>query len=130
MTIVARDSATPEPDRAIDLVHLARQCLGDKALEHELLGLFERQAAQIVARLAQAAPAASAKARADLAHALKGSALAVGANRVARAAAAYEEATHPAGADGPGAAHADRQIEALRIAVEEARSAVTSLLAA
>ena len=38
--------------RPIDLVHLSRQSLGDRALEIELLTLFERQAEQIAARLA------------------------------------------------------------------------------
>ena len=130
MTSAARDTSLPETNCPFDLVHLARLCLGDKALEHELLGLFERQAAQIVARLAGGAPAAGPNARADLAHTLKGSALAVGANRVARAAAEYEQASLPHGDKLPDTTGADRQIEALRIAVEEARRAVTGLLAA
>ena len=109
---------TAPASRAIDLVHLARQSLGDKGLECELLALFERQAGQILARLAQDMAATNPKARADLAHTLKGSALAIGANRVAAAAAAYE------------AASTDRQMLALRKAVDEARCAVASLLAA
>ena len=39
---------------AIDLVHLARQTDGDDALEAELLAMFDRQAAKIVAKLARA----------------------------------------------------------------------------
>ena len=114
--------------RAIDLVHLARQSLGDKGLECELLALFERQAGQILARLSAGPAALAPKAKADLAHTLKGSALAVGANRVAEAAAAFEDAALP----GPGheAAATDRQMQALRVAVDEARRAVAGLLAA
>jgi len=82
--------ATPAP--AIDLVHLSRQTLGDHGLEQELLGLFARQARDVAARLATPPRADENKWRADLAHTLKGSAAAVGAGAVARAAAAYEDA--------------------------------------
>ena len=47
-TAAAREIAG-EP--IIDLVHLARQTLSDQALEVELLDLFERQSARIVAQL-------------------------------------------------------------------------------
>ena len=76
----------------IDLVHLARQTLGDRSLETELLQLFERQAAQIVERLNASKTDADRRWRHDLAHTLKGSARAVGATRVASTAQAYEEA--------------------------------------
>jgi HPt (histidine-containing phosphotransfer) domain-containing protein len=75
------------PERPLDLVYLARQTAGDRALEVELLGLFDRQAAAIAERLA--APD-DENGCADLAHKLKGSARAVGANGVARAAEHYE----------------------------------------
>ena len=77
------------PERPLDLVFLARQTAGDRALEVELLGLFDRQAASIAERLA-APDDENQDARADLAHKLKGSARAVGANGVARAAEHYE----------------------------------------
>lgn len=86
---------------AIDLAHLGRQTLGDKALELELLELFDRQAARIAGELLAPDPADGALAeradgalavRADLAHTLKGSAKAVGAWSVAEAAGAYETA--------------------------------------
>ncbi len=78
------------PPFPLDLVHLARQTMGDRALEAELLALFDRQAAQIAAALA-APPAGETPAlRADLAHKLKGSARAVGAHAVAAAAENYE----------------------------------------
>jgi HPt (histidine-containing phosphotransfer) domain-containing protein len=76
---------------AIDFAHLARQTLDDRALEDELLALFENQAARITAQLL-ALGAGEAKSRADLAHTLKGSTLAIGASRAARSAQAYEAA--------------------------------------
>ncbi len=74
----------------IDLVHLARQTMGDRALEVELLALFDRQAGQIAQRLGELDLAGVESWRADLAHKLKGSARAVGAHAVAAAAENYE----------------------------------------
>ena len=76
-------------ERPLDLVYLARQTAGDRALEVELLGLFDRQAASIAERLA-ALDDENQDACANLAHKLKGSARAVGANGVAAAAEHYE----------------------------------------
>jgi HPt (histidine-containing phosphotransfer) domain-containing protein len=79
--------ARAEKPSPIDLVHLARQTMGDRALEAELLALFDRQAAQIAEQLGSA-PAGPESA--NLAHKLKGSARAVGATAVAAAAEHYE----------------------------------------
>jgi HPt (histidine-containing phosphotransfer) domain-containing protein len=79
-----------ESSRPIDLIHLARQTMGDRDLETELLTLFRRQAAQIVERLSADIPGDSIPWRADLAHTLKGSARAIGAGRVAIKAEIYE----------------------------------------
>jgi hypothetical protein len=108
----------------IDLVHLARQTLSDQALEVELLDLFERQSARIVAQLG-ALRDGDAKIRGDLAHTLRGSALAIGAGRVARSAQIYEAAC-AAGLRG-GALSAT--LSALAEAVAEARATIASLLA-
>lgn len=81
-----------QTEAILDLVHLSRQTFGDHALEAELLALFERQAAQLAARLAAPRGAGDASARIDLAHMLKGSARSVGAFAVAAAAQAYENA--------------------------------------
>ena len=87
-----RQSPTPAwTGPAIDLVHLARQSLGDRALEMELLSLFERQAGQILTRLSAPAPRDTGW-RFDLAHTLTGSARAVGAFNVASASEAYGRA--------------------------------------
>jgi HPt (histidine-containing phosphotransfer) domain-containing protein len=81
-----QDGFKPSFERPLDLVHLARQTLGDRALEREVLALFRIQAQAICRQMAEAPEAQ----RADLAHTLKGSARAVGAWRVAERAEACE----------------------------------------
>jgi len=110
-------------DCAIDLVHLARQTLGDRALEIELLRLFERQCEQIVRRL-EGPVGGDRRVRQDLAHTLKGSAQAVGAGAVAAAAARYEDLLGAAQSDEA----ATQALGVLRAAAQEARRAVASLL--
>lgn len=85
------DRNTARGAAILDLVHLSRQTFGDHALETELLSLFDRQAERFSARLLEPG-AGQAAARADLAHTLKGSALAVGAFALGEAAEAYETA--------------------------------------
>ncbi|MBX9741464.1 MAG: Hpt domain-containing protein [Beijerinckiaceae bacterium] len=75
---------------ALDLVYLARQSLGDKKLETELLALFDRQSGQVIERLTHIKPDADPQWPRDLAHTLTGSARAVGAHGVAAASQAYE----------------------------------------
>jgi len=77
-------------DSPLDLVHLARQCQGDHELEMELLGLFRLQAPALTAQLADPSPL-SLESKAKIAHTLRGSALSVGAGRVALAAWRIEE---------------------------------------
>ena len=117
---VAAVSAAGEP--AVDLVHLARQTDGDMALQQELLVLFEKQSASLLALASDRS--AERRRRADAAHQLKGSALALGAGAVARAAAAVE-AELTAGADGREAA--ESALAALAAAVEAARAALAEL---
>jgi len=83
-------------DPPLDLVHLARQCLGDAELETELLGLFRLQARALAAELS-GSPLLSLESKAKIAHKLRGSALAVGAMRVAGAAGLIEELALSAG---------------------------------
>lgn len=68
-------------DGPLDLAHLARMTLGDTALEQEVLAMFAAQSASLMDALV-ALPADAS----DVAHTLKGSALAIGAFRVAEAA--------------------------------------------
>lgn len=78
--------AAPSKERPIDLVHLAKQTMGDKALEIEVLQMFARQAR---ASLQEIGSGSADRAKAG-AHRLKGAASSVGAFRVAEAADAYE----------------------------------------
>jgi HPt (histidine-containing phosphotransfer) domain-containing protein len=77
-------------DPPLDLVHLARQCQGDHELETELLGLFRLQAPALTAQIADPG-LLPLESKAKIAHKLRGSALSVGAGRVARAALRIEE---------------------------------------
>lgn len=79
--------AIPSFERPLDLVHLARQTLGDPDLEAEVLALFVTQSSAMLARIAAAVEAGE---RQMLAHTFKGSARAVGAWKVAAAAEAVE----------------------------------------
>jgi HPt (histidine-containing phosphotransfer) domain-containing protein len=111
-------------DRPIDLVHLSRQTLGDRGLEIELLQLFDRQAAQIAARLASDIGGSDRRWRHDLSHTLKGSARAIGAGQVANAAQHYENVLASTRDDSQIAAARD----ALVVAVDVAREAIKTLL--
>ncbi len=85
----AGSSAEPRDDRLLDLAHLSRQCMGDEDLETEILSQFRTQSLTLVAQISidDSSPFA---AQADIAHRLRGSALAVGAWAVASAAEAAE----------------------------------------
>ena len=109
---VMTEGARPSFERAIDLVHLARQTLGDRDLEREVLDLFVTQARTILDRL-QASP--DLRARSDLAHTLKGSARSVGAWRVAAEAESCEQLVEAADASWQGAL--DRLTGEVRAAV-------------
>jgi len=105
-------------ERAIDLVHLARATDGDESLEAELLAMFDRQSEKLVERVKR--DDLARRARADIAHRLRGSALAIGAFAVARAAEALEAAL-----DGQGETQAP--IAAIETAVAEARATIAEL---
>ncbi|RJT29233.1 histidine kinase [Mesorhizobium waimense] len=72
--------------RPVDLAHLARQTMGDRGLEQEVLALFVQQALSVRDRILEA----DVKERLLLAHGLKGSARGVGAFAIADCAAAIE----------------------------------------
>jgi HPt (histidine-containing phosphotransfer) domain-containing protein len=114
------DATVPTPvETVIDLDHLARMTLGEASLEAEVLTLFDRQAAVLLAHMRDAPPAAVAA----FAHTLKGSARGIGAWRVAEAAAVVEmNAVHP---DADGAAQAAARLAA---AVNEVRAAIAERL--
>lgn len=102
----------------IDLVHLARATDGDEALESELLAMFDLQSAKLAERLTFAD--LPRRARADIAHRLRGSALAIGAFAVAEAAAALESAFE-------GQGETEAALAALAKAVAQARAVIAAL---
>ena len=81
------ESSPPSSGRPIDLVHLARQTLGDRAIEQEVLALFLQQACVVRERIGKATP----DERLTLAHALRGSAAGIGAFALADCAARIEK---------------------------------------
>jgi HPt (histidine-containing phosphotransfer) domain-containing protein len=74
-------------DSILDLDHLDRQTFGDPELRREIVTMFRQQAAEIVGAIEAAAGGTAAT---DLAHRLKGSAVAVGAFRLGGIAALIE----------------------------------------
>jgi HPt (histidine-containing phosphotransfer) domain-containing protein len=115
------EDAPCERDMAVlDRAHLARMTFGDRNLEREILQLFDRQSELLIERMRASDPAAIA----TLAHTLKGSAVGVGATRVARAAG---EAETIAQAE-PG--ESSRVIARLAQMVEEARAEIAVLIRA
>jgi HPt (histidine-containing phosphotransfer) domain-containing protein len=119
VTAIDRPSASSldAVEHTIDLQHLARMTLGERSLEREVLGLFARQADMLLPRIRAGAPAVAAA----FAHTLKGSALGIGAWRLARAAEAVEQAK-----DGQLAA----AVDALATAIAEIKAEVARLLRA
>lgn len=99
----AATTAPPHAAEAVDLVHLSRQTFGDRALEREVLALFVTQSSTCIRRLERAA---TADARFEIAHTLKGSARSVGAWRVAEAAGALESAARTGEGDPAADCHA------------------------
>jgi hypothetical protein len=107
------------PERPIDLVHLARQTLGNRDLEREVLRLFLGQSITLFARIT---PAEDSDVRMRAAHTIGGSALGIGAWRVARLAEGVERsALVPA--------DAGRLIAELAVAIHEANSHIREILA-
>ena len=107
------------PSRPIDLVHLARQCLGDAGLEHEILRLFDTTAITYFKRLQLSSSYD------DLAmnlHSLKGAASGVGAWTIADLAKSAETELKAGRPINP------EVIADLGIAVEEVSAFVTEML--
>lgn len=120
-------AAAPKPDqfpyprsmRPIDLVHLAKQCLGDEGLELEILRLFDTTVKTYFARLELAVSYD------DLAmnlHSIKGAASGVGAWTIADLAKGCEAEMQA------GRPLTPERIADLGIAVEEVRSFIGRML--
>ncbi|MFB9979539.1 Hpt domain-containing protein [Mesorhizobium kowhaii] len=80
------DVSGPRRSRPVDLAHLARQTMGDRSLEQEVLALFVQQALSVRDKIVDA----DIKDRLLLAHGLKGSARGVGAFAIADCATEIE----------------------------------------
>lgn len=104
--------------QVIDTQHLARMTLGEASLQREVLALFDRQADVLLPRIRRGAPPLAAA----LAHTLKGSAVGIGAFKVASAAEAVEQVK--AGDVAVAAA-----IETLALVLAEAKAEIARLLA-
>lgn len=98
----------------VDLKHLRRYTLGDRALEHEVLELF---LTQLPATIASLGAACNDRDWLMAAHTLKGSGRAVGAWRIARLA---EQAERAAPWKNP--AQLQQTLALIEVAAEEARS--------
>jgi HPt (histidine-containing phosphotransfer) domain-containing protein len=102
-----------DPVALIDRAHLARQTFGDTELAHELLGLFAEQCRSLLPGIVDTARPITE--RADLAHTLKGSALGIGAGRVAHLSGAIEDRLRAGEAAGPTDALSDAVAETLAV---------------
>ncbi len=100
----------------IDLVQLATNTLGNRDLEVQVLHLFKSQSSAMLERLAQET---DASARLEIVHTLKGSARAIGAERVAKVCEVLEERMREASGEAT---------EGLIEAVDEANRYIRDLL--
>jgi HPt (histidine-containing phosphotransfer) domain-containing protein len=107
--------------RPVDLVHLSRYTLGDRALEREVLELF---CAQSLIYLERLRAAGSDQEWNDAAHSLKGSASAIGAWRAAAAAERAEGLSGDAQTQGR-----TLRLRELEASVREAELYIGALLA-
>lgn len=113
---MARVAGRASPEAPIDLVQLATNTLGNRDLEVQVLHLFKSQSRMTMERLESETDKAI---RMDLVHTLKGSARAIGAQRVATACESLEGRMQGA---------PDAPISSLVTAVDEANSYISDLL--
>lgn len=81
---------TAAVNTVIDLDHLARYTGGDRAINAEVMRLFDMQANELVSRLHGILDARDAKSWKEVTHTLKGAARGIGAFAMGDAAAACE----------------------------------------
>lgn len=98
--------------RPVDLVHLARQTMGDRELEQEVLALFVQHVLSVRERIT----GADIKERLLLAHGLKGSARGVGAFAIADCATDIERRPD----DG-------RNLKRLNVLIDEVRDFIAAI---
>ena len=98
--------------RPVDLAHLARQTMGDRELEREVLAMFVHQSLSVRDQIVDA----DARQRVLLAHGLKGSARGIGAFAVADCAAIIENQPDDT-----------RALKKLRTLIEEVRDFIAGI---
>lgn len=81
------DTGAPGKHRVIDLVHLARQTLGDRGLEQEILRIFAQSSKSYLRGVTDANSEQELKLSL---HSLKGASAGIGANGLAQAARTAE----------------------------------------
>jgi len=113
---LARVAGRTAPEAPIDLVQLATNTLGNRDLEVQVLHLFKSQSSNTLERLLRES---DATVRRDLVHTLKGSARAIGAERVALVCEGLE---HKMEAD------ATVPTDGLAVAVDEVNTYIRDLL--
>lgn len=107
--------------RPVDLVHLARYTLGNRALEREVLELFLTQSRLYLKRLKEAV---QDRAWHDAAHTIKGSARGIGAWHIAKTAESAETLEGEALESSRGAV-----VATLERQIDEANGFIRTLLA-
>jgi len=105
--------------RPINLVHLAKQSLGDPGLEEEILRMFDQLVETYMSRVRTQAPVGDASFNL---HALKGAAGGIGADTLARLAETAEGELTPEGKLGA------ERVADLSHAVEEVRTFIAEIL--
>lgn len=106
----------PDP-MLLDWAHLARQTFGERALEREVLALFDQQCVTLLP-----AVAGEGAGRSDALHTLKGASRAVGAWRVASLAERLERALQEGAAGEP----LGRLVAELEVAIDGTRAALAA----
>ena len=113
---VEAETALQSASRPIDLVHLARQTLGDRSLEQEVLRLFLTQMEVYMDRVENAK---NYEERFAASHTIKGSARNIGAWNVADVAAHLESAAED---------EINADVKALKLALDETCQFILSIL--
>ena len=109
----------PRPERPIDLVHLAKQCLGDEHLEYEILRMYDTTVKTYFGRLQLSTS------HDDLTlnlHSIKGASGGVGAFSVANLAKAAEAELQA------GRPLSPERIDDIGVAIEEVRGFIARML--
>ena len=114
-------TARTGPKRPIDLVHLAKQCLGDANLELEILAMFDKTIASYLDRLETAT---TIEALQTNLHTIRGASAGVGAFTVADHARTAERELAAGGPVNP------ERIQDIAMAIEEVRSYISDVLKA